>query len=144
MVIGGGPTGVEVAGQLAVLARHHLRHQFTRFDPSDTRVVLLDAGERVLTAFSPKLSAKAAQQLASLGVDVREGARATAIDGGGVTYEQGGTSRRLEAATVIWAAGVHAAPFAARSPRPPGPTHDRGGRLEVLPDCGLPAIRRSR
>jgi len=138
VVIGGGPTGVEVAGQLAVLARHHLRHEFTRFDPNDTRVVLLDAGERVLTAFSPKLSAKAAQQLASLGVDVREGARATAIDGGGVTYEQGGTSRRLEAATVIWAAGVHAAPFAATLAEATGATHDRGGRLEVFPDCGLP------
>ena len=138
VVIGGGPTGVEVAGQLAVLARHHLRHQFTRFDPSDTRVVLLDAGERVLTAFSPKLSAKAGRELTSLGVDVREGARATAIDAAGVSYEQGGTSRRIEAATVIWAAGVHAAPFAGALAEATGAEHDRGGRLQVLPDCGLP------
>ena len=90
MVIGGGPTGVEIAGQLAVLARHHLKHQFTRFDPRDTRVVLLDAGDRVLAAFSPKLSAKAGRELAAIGVDVREGARATAIDAGGVSFEQGG------------------------------------------------------
>jgi NADH dehydrogenase len=138
VVIGGGPTGVEVAGQLAVLARHHLRHQFTRFDPSDTRVVLLDAGERVLTAFSPKLSAKAGHELASLGVEVREGARATAIDAGGVTYEQGGTTKRIEAATVIWAAGVHAAPFAGVLAEATGAEHDRGGRLQVLPDGGLP------
>ena len=137
VVIGGGPTGVEVAGQLAILARHHLRHQYTRFDPSETRVVLLDAGERVLTAFSPKLSKKAARELASLGVDVREGARATAIDTAGVAYEQGGTSRRIEAATVIWAAGVHAAPFAGALADATGAEHDRGGRLQVLPDCGL-------
>ena len=75
VVIGGGPTGVEIAGQLAVLARHHLRHQFTRFDPRDTRVVLLDAGERVLTAFSPKLSAKAARRA---GLARRRGARGCA------------------------------------------------------------------
>jgi NADH:quinone reductase (non-electrogenic) len=138
VVIGGGPTGVEVAGQLAVLARHHLRHQYTHFDPKDTRIVLLDAGERVLTAFSPKLSAKAGRELTSLGVDVREGARATAIDAAGVAYEQDGRSRRIEAATVIWAAGVHAAPFAGALAEATGAEHDRGGRLQVLPDCGLP------
>ena len=138
VVIGGGPTGVEVAGQLAVLARHHLRRQYTRFDPSDTRVVLLDAGERVLTAFSPKLSAKAGRELTSLGVDVREGARATAIDAAGVAYEQDGTSHRIEAATVIWAAGVHAAPFAGALAEATGAEHDRGGKLQVLPDCSLP------
>ena len=138
VVIGGGPTGVEVAGQLAVLARHHLRHQFTGFDPSDIRVVLLDAGERVLTAFSPKLSAKAGRELKSLGVDVREGARATAIDATGVSYDDGGESRRIDAATVIWAAGVHAAPFAGALAEATGAEHDRGGRLQVLADCTRP------
>ena len=138
VVVGGGPTGVEVAGQLAVLARHHLRRQYTRFDPADTRVVLLDAGERVLTAFSPKLSAKAGRQLTSLGVDVREGARAAAIDAAGVAYEQDGTSHRIEAVTVIWAAGVHAAPFAGALAEATGADHDRSGRLQVLPDCSLP------
>jgi NADH dehydrogenase len=138
VVIGGGPTGVEIAGQLAVLARHHLKHQFSHFDGKDTRIVLLDAGERVLTAFSPKLSAKAGEELGSLGVDVREGARATAIDAGGVDYQQGGEARRLDAATVIWAAGVHAAPFAGVLGDALGAPRDRGGRLEVLPDCTLP------
>jgi NADH dehydrogenase len=138
VVIGGGPTGVEVAGQLAVLARHHLRHQFAGFDPNDIRVVLLDAGERVLTAFSPKLSAKAASELASLGVEVREGARATVIDGGGVAYDHNGATERIDAATVIWAAGVHAAPFAGAVAEATGADHDRGGRLEVRPDCTLP------
>jgi NADH dehydrogenase len=138
VVIGGGPTGVEVAGQLAVLARHHLKRQFTRFDARDTRIVLLDAGERVLTAFSPKLSAKAGRELASLGVDIREGARATAIDDGGATYERGGATERVEAATVVWAAGVHAAPFAGALAEATGAPHDRGGRLEVREDCTLP------
>src|SRR3954454_9738314 len=87
VVIGGGATGVEVAGRLAVLARHGMRHEFTRSDPHAARIVLLDAGERVLAAFSPKLSAKAARELASLGVEVREGARATAIDADGVSFE---------------------------------------------------------
>jgi len=138
VVIGGGPTGVEIAGQLAVLTRHHLKDQFTRFDGHDIRIVLLDAGERVLTAFSPKLSGKAAAGLASLGVDVREGARATAIDASGVSYERGGAAEHLDSETVIWAAGVHAAPFAAVLAQATGAPHDRGGRLEVLPDCTLP------
>jgi NADH dehydrogenase len=138
VVIGGGPTGVEIAGQLAVLTRHHLERQFTRFDGSDTRIVLLDAGERVLTAFSPKLSGKAAAGLASLGVDVREGARATAIDAAGVSYERGGAAEHIDSETVIWAAGVHAAPFAGVLAEATGTAHDRGGRLEVLPDCTLP------
>src|SRR4051812_9277322 len=138
VVIGGGPTGVEVAGQLAVLLRHHLKHQFTRFDPSDARVVLLDAGERVLTAFSPKLSAKAAGELGELGVEIRLGAMAKAIDDGGVSFEQDGRPMRIEAATVIWPAGVHAAPFAGAVAEATGARQDRGGRLEVLPDCALP------
>jgi NADH dehydrogenase len=138
VVIGGGPTGVEIAGQLAALTRHHLKREFTRFAGSDIRIVLLDAGERVLTAFSPKLSSKAAHGLASLGVDVREGARATVIDAAGVSYEHGGEAERIEADTVIWAAGVHAAPFADVLAEVTGAAHDRGGRLEVLPDCTLP------
>ena len=97
----------------------------------------------MLTAFSPKLSAKAARQLASLGVDVREGARATAIDAGGVTYEQDGTSRRLEAATVIWAAGVHAAPFAGALAEATGarPIAEDGSRCSTTAAC--PGTRRS-
>ena len=98
VVIGGGPTGVEVAGQLAVLARHHLRHEFTRFDPGDTRVVLLDAGERVLTAFSPKLSAKAARnwrRSASTCARVRARPRSTrAASPTSRTARRGGSRRR--------------------------------------------------
>jgi NADH dehydrogenase len=137
VVIGGGPTGVEVAGQLAAMSRHHMRHQFTRIEPAHTRIVLLDAGDRVLTAFSPSLSAKAARSLASLGVDVCEGARATGIDAEGVTYEQGGTTQRIATRTVIWGAGVQVAPFAAKLAEATGAERDRGGRLSVMPDNSL-------
>jgi NADH:ubiquinone reductase (H+-translocating) len=138
VVIGGGPTGIEIAGQLAVLSRHHMKGQFARFDPAATRIVVLDAGDRVLAAFSPKLSAKAAHELGELGVEVLEGARATAIDADGVTFEQDGKPERIEANTVIWAAGVQTAPFARTLADATGAAHDRGGRLEVAPDCSLP------
>jgi NADH:ubiquinone reductase (H+-translocating) len=121
-----------------VMSRHHMRRQFTRIDPTRTRIVLLDAGDRVLTAFSPSLSAKAAGSLAALGVEVCEGARATAIDAGGVAYEQDGKAKRIAARTVIWAAGVQAAPFAHALAEATGAAHDRAGRLVVAPDCSLP------
>jgi NADH dehydrogenase len=138
VIIGGGPTGVEIAGQLAVLARHHMRRQFSRFDPADTRVILLDAGSRVLAAFSETLSAKAARSLGSIGVEVRAGARATAIDADGVSFVEGDAPVRIDAATVIWAAGVQAAGFARTLVEATGAPHDRTGRLTVNPDCSLP------
>ena len=110
VVIGGGPTGVEVAGQLALTART-MKHGFRRSEPAGVRVILLDAGDRLVTAFSEKLSAKVATGLNELGVTVREGARATAIDSRGVTVEVGGASERIDSRTVIWAAGVQAVPL---------------------------------
>ena len=138
VVIGGGPTGIEIAGQLAVLARHGMRREFTRTDPQDARIVLLDAGDRVLAAFTPKLSAKAAGELASLGVVVREGARATAIDADGVAFETPEGGERLAARTVIWAAGVKAAGFAEVVAQATSAARDHAGRLEVGPDLALP------
>src|SRR4051812_12006862 len=138
VVIGGGPTGVEVAGQLAAMSRHHMRHQFTRIDPARTRIVVLDAGDRVLAAFNPSLSAKAGRQLASLGVEVLEGARATAIDAGGVSFGRSGSAERIGARTVIWAAGVRTAPFAATVADATGAARDRGGRLQVDAANALP------
>ena len=110
VVVGGGPTGVEVAGQLAITAGT-MKREFRRIHPSDVRVILLDAGDRVVAAFSEKLSGKVAEQLAELGVAVREGARATEIDSRGVTIEVAGASERISTRTVVWAAGVHAVPF---------------------------------
>ncbi len=85
VVIGGGPTGVEIAGELRIIAQHGMKRGFRRIDPRNAQVILLDAGERVTAAFSERLSGKVAKELASLGVTVREGARVTAIDAHGVT-----------------------------------------------------------
>jgi len=137
VVIGGGPTGVEVAGELALTA-HDLRRHFRRIDTSASRVILLDAGDRVVAAFSERLSAKVAAQLADLGVTVREGARATAIDARGVTIDVGGGTERIDARTVIWAAGVHAVPLTGALAQATGVSTDRGGRIEVNPDLTVP------
>jgi NADH dehydrogenase len=137
VVVGGGPTGVEVAGQLAITART-MRRDFRRIDALSARVVLLDAGERVVAAFSEKLSADVGAQLHEVGVTVREGARATAIDAGGVTFEVDGQSERIDSRTVIWAAGVHSVPLAETVARAMGASTDRGGRIEVNPDLTVP------
>ena len=101
-------------------------------------MILLDAGDRVVAAFSERLSGKVAQQLAELGVTVREGARATAIDARGVTIEVGGATERIDTRTVIWAAGVHAVPLTDALARATGASTDRGGRIEVNPDLTVP------
>lgn len=138
VIVGGGPTGVEIAGQLAVLARHHMNREFARIDPRAARVVLLDAGDRVLAAFSSSLSAKAGRELRELGVDVREGARVTAIDADGVSFQLDGAQNRIAARTVIWGAGIRAAGFAAVIAQATGAPRDRAGRLQVGEDLALP------
>ena len=138
VVIGGGPTGVEVAGQLAITALT-MKHGFLRTKPTEVRVILLDAGDRLVAAFDPKLSKKVAAGLADLGVTVREGARATAIDARGVTIQLGDAGERIDARTVIlWAAGVHAVPVADALARATGATTDRGGRVQVTPELAVP------
>jgi NADH dehydrogenase len=136
VVVGGGPTGVEVAGELAITA-HAMKRHFRRIDTSAARVVLLDAGDRLVAAFSEKLSGKVARQLADLGVTVREGARATAIDERGVTFEAGSATERIASRTVIWAAGVHSVALTEALARATGAATDRGGRVEVNPDLTL-------
>ena len=138
VVVGGGATGVEVSGALAMLAQHIRKHTFRRIDPGNARVILLDARDRVVPAFSEKLSAKAARYLGELGVEVRGGARATAIDSEGVTIEAGGSTERVAARTVIWAAGVRAAGLSAKLAAATGVGTDRAGRIEVCPDLTLP------
>jgi len=129
-VVGGGPTGVELAGTLAEIARHTLRDEFRRIDPARAHVQLIEAGPRVLTAFDEGLSAKAAQQLQRLGVQVLTGTPVQAIDAQG--YTRGG--ERTAARTVIWAAGVAASPLG----RLLGAPLDRAGRVQVEPDLSLP------
>ncbi len=138
VIVGGGATGVEISGQLGILARHTLERDFKRIDTSRARVILVDAGDRVLTAFSESLSAKAAKGLAALGVTVREGAKATSIDERGIEIELGGSTERIPARTVIWAAGVRATGLAGILVDATGAKADRGGRIEVGEDCALP------
>jgi NADH dehydrogenase len=135
VVVGGGPTGVEIAGQLAILARSTLNRQFSRIDTTKARVILVDAGDRVVPAFSEKLSAKTARGLVELGVTVREHAQATSIDDRGLTIKTGDGEERIGSRTVIWAAGVHAAGLTQVLARATGAGTDRGGRIEVGSDC---------
>ena len=137
VIVGGGPTGVEIAGSLAVTART-MRRDFQRIDSTDARVILLDAGDRVLSSFSEKLSRKAGRYLEELGATVQEGARVTAIDPRGVTIDRDGTTERIDSRTVIWAAGVHAVPLTDAIARATGASTDRGGRIEVRPDLTVP------
>ena len=138
VVVGGGPTGVEVSGQLAILARHTMKRDFRRIDPRVARVILLDAGERVVAAFTESTSAKAAKALADLGVTVREHAMVTDIDSRGVTVKIGEKTERIVSRTVVWAAGVSAEGVAEIVARGAGAGTDRAGRIEVNPDLTLP------
>ena len=138
VVVGGGPTGVEISGQLAILSRRTMRRDFRRIDPRAARVILLEAGERVVAGFSPPTSANVARQLAELGVTVREHAMVTDIDERGVTVTVGQKIERIAARTVVWAAGVRAAPIAEVIARAAGADVDRGGGVKVNPDLTLP------
>ena len=137
-VVGGGPTGVEISGQLAILARYALKRDFRRIDPRAARVILLDAGERVVPAFHESTSAKAARELGKLGVTVREGAMATDIDARGVTIKVGEKTERIRTRTVVWAAGVRTAALTQTLAAATGAAIDRGGCIEVNPDLTLP------
>ncbi|WP_295932545.1 NAD(P)/FAD-dependent oxidoreductase [uncultured Xanthomonas sp.] len=129
-IVGGGPTGVELAGTLAEIARHTLKHEFRRIDPAEARVRLIEAGPRVLSSFPEHLSAKAQKQLEKLGVDVLTGVPVADIDAHG--YRLGSTF--VPARTVVWAAGVAASPLAKTLQTP----LDRSGRVQVQPDLSVP------
>jgi len=138
VVVGGGPTGVEISGQLAILSRHTMKRDFRRIDPRAARVILLDAGERVVAAFTEPTSAKAAQELGDLGVNVREHAMVTDIDSRGVAVKIGDKTERIATRTVVWAAGVRTAGIAEVLARATGASTDRAGHVEVNPDLTLP------
>ena len=139
VVVGGGPTGVEIAGQIAELSRSGLKHNFRRIDPSEAKVVLVDGGPEILATFGDRLSHKAAKQLGRLGVSIRTGSVVTGVDALGVDVKTAdGAQARLLARTKIWAAGVQASPLAGLLAQASGATCDRAGRIAVLDDCTLP------
>jgi NADH:ubiquinone reductase (H+-translocating) len=139
VVVGAGPTGVEMAGQIAELARDTLRNDFRTIDPRTARVLLVEAADRVLTSFPPSLSAKAGRSLERLGVTALLSRTVVGIDEEGVTIDDGsGTTERIPTRTVVWAAGVTASGLAARLGELTGAERDRAGRVTVEPDLTLP------
>jgi NADH dehydrogenase len=130
VVVGGGPTGVEMAGAIAELAKRALASDFRSIDPRSARVILVEAGPRLLTAFDPKLSEAAQRSLEQLGVEVRLNDGVTDCDWSGVSLGR----ERLETRTIVWAAGVKASPAAEWL----GAARDSAGRVEVEPDLSVP------
>lgn len=136
VVVGGGPTGVEMAGAIAELARDTMRRDFRAIDPTTARVVLVENSERILQMFPEKLSAKALTMLHSLGVETWLGGRVTEIFPDKVTVSRDGVSENIPAETVVWAAGVKASPLGKLlADAVGGVAVDRGGRIPVNPDC---------
>jgi NADH dehydrogenase len=139
VVVGAGPTGVEMAGQIAELARDTLRRDFRTTDPRTARILLVEMADRVLTTFPPSLSAKATRSLERLGVAPLVGRTVVGVDGEGVTIDEaGGTTERIPSRTVIWAAGVTASSLASRLGELTGAERDRAGRVAVEPNLTLP------
>jgi NADH dehydrogenase len=134
VIVGGGPTGVELAGTIAELAHYTLAADFRRIDPRSARVVLVEAGDRILPTFDARSSAYALQALRRLGVEVLTGVRVTACSEQGVEVQEPGGSRLITAATVIWAAGVEASPVGNWL----GVPTDRSGRIAVAADLSVP------
>ena len=133
VVVGAGPTGVELAGALVEIAVHSMGHEFDQVDPSTARVVLVEGADRVLPPYPESLSESARRQLVALGVEVVTGAFVESIDEAGVVLS---TGQRIDAGTVLWAAGVEASPVGAMV----GET-DRSGRVLVKPDLSVPRYR---
>ena len=153
VVVGAGPTGVELAGQFVEIARQTLRREYRRFDPAAARIVLVDAADRVLPMFDERLSRKAHKALTDMGVEVRLGVPVTGIDEKGIDLGD----ERIDAGTVAWAAGVQGSPLGRQVAEATGAAVDRGGRVAVderfhpagrtdvyvigdLADAGMPGV----
>ena len=138
-VVGAGPTGVEVAGQIAELSRRALKGNFRGFDPARVRVILLDGASTVLPSFPPALAQRAQRDLHRLGVETELGTTVTGVDEHGIdVVGPDGSPGRIEARTKVWAAGVRASALGTRLAERTGAAVDRSGRVAVRPDCTLP------
>jgi NADH dehydrogenase len=138
VVIGGGPTGVEIAGQIAELSRRVLKNDFREIDSRDARILLFDGGEAVLATFGDRLSGKAARGLERLGIELHMSSIVTDVDRDGVVVKSRDEERRIGTRTKVWAAGVEASPLARMLGEATGAEVDRAGQVSVLPDCTLP------
>jgi NADH dehydrogenase FAD-containing subunit len=131
VIVGGGPTGVELAGAIAELARQTLATEFRRFDPASLKLILVEAGPRILASFAESLAAAATAKLLNLGVEGRTGAPVEEVDAEGVIVQ----GERIRTSNVFWAAGVKGSPAAKWL----GAEADRAGRVKVLADCSVPS-----
>ncbi|HVY91305.1 MAG TPA: NAD(P)/FAD-dependent oxidoreductase, partial [Bryobacteraceae bacterium] len=138
VVVGGGPTGVELAGALGEISRDTLRADFRSINPAEARIFLIEGNDRLLPTYPRDLSARAEQSLIDLGVRSRVNARVTAIDADGVTMKTAEGEVRIEAKTVLWAAGVQASPLGKLLGDATGVPIDNAGRVEVAPDLSVP------
>ena len=138
-LVGAGPTGVELAGQIHEVATLTLRNEYRQFDPNETTVLLFDGGKEPLAPFGSKLSARAAKALTGMGVELHMGSIVTAVDARGLEVQgHDGTTQRYDAGTVLWTAGVAAPELSDHLAKRTGAEQDRAGRLEVQPDLTLP------
>jgi NADH dehydrogenase len=138
VVVGSGPTGVELTGMLAEIAKDTLKDDFRSFRPKDSEILLVDAADRVLPSLPPELSVKAKKSLEELGVRVRSGTTVTAIDGEGLTLKGPAGEERIASRTVLWAAGVSGSPLGSKLAEKTGVAPDRLGRIPVGPDLTVP------
>jgi NADH dehydrogenase len=139
VVVGAGPTGVEMAGQISELAHRTLKRDFRRIDPAEARVVLLDAAPAVLGSFGEKLGDRAVRRLTEMGVEVQLGAKVVGVDSTGIEVERpNGARERIESVCKVWAAGVSASPLGEQLAQQTGAALDRAGRIHVNDDLTLP------
>src|SRR5207248_3914408 len=138
VVVGAGPTGVELAGALGEIANDTLKNDFRNIRPEEARILLLDASPRVLPPFPPDLSQAAERSLIRIGVRSRNNVKVTGIDDQGVTLEGPSGSEHIPSRTVIWAAGVRASRFGEVLAQRTGAKLDRSGHVNVGPDCTIP------
>ncbi|MBV8668229.1 MAG: NAD(P)/FAD-dependent oxidoreductase [Candidatus Eremiobacteraeota bacterium] len=140
IVVGAGPTGLEMAGALGEIARQTLRRDFRHIHPQESRIVLMDAADRVLPGYPPDLSAKAAQLVGRLGVEVMTGCLVRDISAQSITYEAAGVSHQIATRTVMWAGGITATAFGRRVAERTHARTDKAGRIFVNPDLTVPSF----
>jgi NADH:ubiquinone reductase (H+-translocating) len=138
VIVGAGPTGVELAGAIAEMARHTLRNNFRHIDPASAQVILLEGGPRVLAAYPPHLSEAARKSLVRLGVEVHLGSKVTNLTADCVTYEREGRAHQLHSDVILWGAGVQGSPLGNALIQATGAQLDRQGRILVQPDLTIP------